>query len=198
MSQALNRTLPLAIALGAGLLSSHGFAQKSEWTIDPNHSSANFEILHMGVSHVHGAIEGIKGTVMLDEKDITKSSVTATLDATTVSTGVARRDADIKGPDYFNVEKNPTIAFKSTSLVKSGGKLQMIGDLTLNGVTKSITLDLDGPTAPVTMNGKTLSGFSASGRLTRKDFDFGEKAPANGMIGEDIKFTIDVEIDKKP
>jgi polyisoprenoid-binding protein YceI len=197
MTQRLNRTLTLAIALGAGLLSAQGFAQKSEWTIDPNHSSANFEVLHMGVSHVHGSIQGIKGTVSLDEKDITKSSVAATLDATTVSTGVERRDTDLKSASYFNVEKNPAIVYKSTSLVKSGGKLQLIGDLTLNGVTKSVTLDLDGPTAPVTMNGKTLSGFSASGKLTRKDFDFGEKAPANAMIGEDIKFTIDVEIDKK-
>jgi polyisoprenoid-binding protein YceI len=166
------------------------------WAIDPNHSSVNFEILHLGVSHVHGSLLGVKGMVMLDEKDITKSTVAATIDTTTVSTGVEARDKHLKSPDFFDVEKNPTMTFKSTSLTKAGGKLKLTGDLTISGVTKSITLDLDGPAPPQVNQGKTISGFSASGTLSRKDFNFGPKF-APPVLGDDVKFTIDVEIDKK-
>ena len=150
----------------------------------------------MGVSHVHGAFGNVKGTVTLNEKDITRSSVAATIDTTTVSTGVAQRDTHLKSADFFDVEKNPAMAFKSTSLTNSGGKLRLIGDLTINGVTRSVTLDLDGPTPPQTMQGKTISGFSASGTIKRSDYGFGAKFPPP-LIGDEVKFTIDVEIDKQ-
>lgn len=190
-----NRLL-LALAVAATLLSSHAYAQTSTWSIDPAHSSVNFTIAHMGVSHVHGAIGNVKGTVTLNDKDVTKSAVVATIDTTTVSTGVEARDKHLKSPDFFDVEKNPAMAFKSTSLTKSGGKTQLIGDLTISGVTKSVTLDLDGPTAPQTMQGKTISGFSASGTIKRSDFNFGA-SKFNAMLGDDVKFTVDVEIDKQ-
>ena len=173
------------------------YAQTSTWTIDAAHSSVNFQVRHMGVSNVHGSLGGVKGTVNFDEKDLTKSSVEATIDATTISTGVDARDKDLKSPNFFDVEKYPTLTFKSTSLTKSGGKLQLIGDLTLHGVTKSVSLDVDGPAAPQTdPKGKTRSGFSAEGTLHRADFGIGAKFPGT-MIGDDVKFSIDVEIDKQ-
>jgi polyisoprenoid-binding protein YceI len=184
--------LTLALALFAGKAN----AQTSTWTIDPAHSSVNFEILHMSVSHVHGAFGNVKGTVTLNEKDITKSTVAATIDTTTVSTGVEARDKHLKSPDFFDVDKNPVMTFKSASLSRSGGKLQLVGDLTINGVTKSVTLDLDGPTPPQTMQGKTISGFSATGTILRSDYNFGSKFPA-AILGNEVKFTIDVEIDKQ-
>ena len=192
-----NRFL-MALALAtASLAGSSAFAQTSTWTIDPNHSSINFEIRHLGVSNVHGSIGGIKGTVAYDEKDITKSSVESTADTTTVATGVEARDKHLKSPDFFEVDKFPTLSFKSTSLSNSGGKLTLTGDLTLHGVTKSVTLDVDGPAPPQTdKNGKTRSGFSATGKLKRSDFNFGSKFPS-AMIGDDVKFSIDVEIDKQ-
>ena len=190
-----NRLL-LALTLSVALFSAHAYAQTSTWVIDPAHSSVNFEIIHMGVSHVHGAFGNVKGTVTLNEKAIARSSVAATIDTTTVSTGVAQRDTHLKSADFFDVEKNPAMAFKSTSLTNSGGKLRLIGDLTINGVTRSVALDLDGPTPPQTMQGKTISGFSASGTIKRSDFNFGAKFPPP-MIGDEVKFTIDVEIDKQ-
>jgi polyisoprenoid-binding protein YceI len=192
-----NRFL-MALALAtASFAGSGALAQSSTWTIDPNHSSINFEVRHLGVSNVHGSIGGIKGTVVYDEKDITKSSVEATADTNTVSTGVEARDKHLKSPDFFEVEKFPTLSFKSTSLSNSGGKLTLTGDLTLHGVTKSVTLDVDGPAPPQTdKNGKTRSGFSATGKLKRSDFNFGSKFPS-AMIGDDVKFSIDVEIDKQ-
>ncbi len=193
-----NRFL-LALTL-AGLTLAAGSsarAQTSTWTIDPAHSSVGFEIRHMGVSNVRGAISGIKGTVTLNDKDITKSSVEATIDTTTVSTNNEHRDNDLKSPNFFDVAKYPQITFKSTALTNNGGKLQLTGDLTLTGTTKSVTLDLDGPAPPQTgKDGKTRSGFSATGMLKRSDYTFGPKFPS-AMVGDDVKFTIDVEIDKQ-
>ena len=190
-----NRFL-MALALASASLASAS-AQTSTWTIDPAHSSINFEVRHMGVSNIHGAIGGVKGTVLYDEKDITKSSVQSTADTTTVATGVEARDKHLKSPDFFDVEKFPALAFKSTSVSNAGGKLTLTGDLTLNGVTKSVTLDVDGPAPPQTgKDGKTRSGFSASGKLKRSDFNFGSKF-GSAMVGDDVKFSIDLEIDKQ-
>jgi len=172
-------------------------AQTSTWTIDPNHSSVQFQVRHMGVSNVHGSLNNVKGTVVLNDADITKSSVEATIDTATVWTGTAARDKDLKSPHFFDIEKYPQILFKSTSLTRSNGKLQLTGDLTLSGVTKSITFDLDGPSAPETgRDGKVRSGFSANGLLKRSDFNFASQTPAV-VVGNDVKFTIDVEIDKQ-
>ena len=137
----------------------------------------------MGVSNVHGSLGSIKGTVTYNEKDITKSSVDATIDATTISTGVDARDKDLKSPNYFDIEKYPTITFKSTSITNNG-KLQLIGDLTLHGVTKSVTLDVDGPAPPQTgRDGKIRSGFFAEGTLHRTDFNIGSKVPSSMVRG---------------
>lgn len=189
------RKLLFGLALASTTFAANLQAQTT-WTIDPAHSSVNFEITHLGVSHVHGALGGVTGTVVYDDKDVTKSSANATIDTKTVSTGVEQRDNHLKSPDFFDVQKNPAITFKSTSVKNTGGKLQLIGDLTINGVTKSVTLDVDGPAPPQTMQGKTISAFSATGKIKRSDYNFGPKfGPA--MIGDDVKFTIDLEIDKK-
>jgi polyisoprenoid-binding protein YceI len=192
----MNRRLFTA-ALSALLFTGvSAFGQTSTWTIDKNHAETNFQIRHMGVSTVRGSISGVTGTVVWDEKDPSKSSVDATIDTTTLSTNNGMRDKDLKSATFFNVEKFPTMTFKSTSISRSNGKLQVTGDLTLAGVTKSVTLDVDGPTAPQKgMGGKMVIGFSATGTVKRSDFNFGSKyGPA--MLGEDVQFTIDVEADQ--
>ena len=186
-----------ALLLAAGLTLGVAHAQKTTWKIDPSHSGIEFQIRHLGVSNVRGSFSKPTGTVMLDEKDVTHSSVEAVIDANTVSTGEEKRDEHLKSPDFFDVAKYPTLTFKSTGLTRANGKLQMMGDLTLGGQTKPVTLDLDGPAAPQKgMGGKTVSGFSATGTLSRKDFNFGQKygAPA---LGDDVKFTIDIEMTKE-
>jgi polyisoprenoid-binding protein YceI len=185
----MNRRIFTA-ALSALLLTGvSAFAQSSSWVIDKNHSQVNFQIRHGGVSNVRGSIGGVTGTVVWDDKNPSKS-------ATTVSTNNDARDKHLKSPDFFNVEKFPTLTFKSTSVSGASGKLQVIGDLTLGGVTKSVTLDVDGPTAPQQgMGGKMVTGFSASGVLKRSDFNFGN-AKFNAFLSDEVKFTIDVEADK--
>lgn len=190
------RKISAVAAMAVSMLGVSALAQTSTWTIDPAHSSAQFSIRHMGVSKVHGSITGIKGTVIYDAKDASKSKVEATLDTNTVNTGVDARDKHLKSADFFDAEKNPTITFKSTGVKSVGGKLQLIGDLTLAGVTKSITLNLEGPAAPITQKDKTISGFSATGTIKRSDFNFGSKFGA-AMLGDDVDIEIDIEVDKK-
>jgi polyisoprenoid-binding protein YceI len=173
-----------------------GHAQRATWKIDPAHSSVNFEITHLAVSHVHGSLTNVTGAVVLNDEDITKSSVAATIDTATVSTGVVMRDNTLKSDDFFNVQKYPQIMFKSSSLRRNNGMVQLLGDLTLNGVTRSVTLDLDGPSPSQTFGGKTISGFSATGSIRRSDFSFGA-SKFNAVLGDDVKLTIDVEIEKE-
>lgn len=189
------RTL-IATVAAALLVALPASAQTSNWKIDPNHSSVQFEVRHMAVSTIHGAFGNVTGTVTWDEKNPTRSSTNVTIDTTTVNTGVTQRDNHLKSPDFFNTAKFPTMTFKSTSVKRINGKLQLIGDLTLTGITRSVTLDVTGPSAPQTMKGVTISGFSATGTLKRADYNFGPKF-APPIIGDEIKFTIDIEIDKQ-
>ena len=192
----MNRRMFTAALSALLLAGASAFAQSSTWTIDTNHAESNFSIKHMGVSTVRGDVSGVKGTIVWDANDLSKSSVNATLDATTVTTNNAYRDKDLKSANFFNVEKYPTITFKSTSVNRANGKLQVTGDLTLAGVTKSVTLDVDGPTAPQKgMGGKMVIGLSATGTVKRSDFNFAPKYPA-AMLGDEVQITIDVEADQ--
>ena len=191
-----NRLL-LALTLSVALFSAHAYAQTSTWVIDLAHSSVNFEIIHMGVSHVHGAFGNVKGTVTLNEKDIARSSVAATIDTTTVSTGVAQRDTHLKSADFFDVEKNPAMAFKSTSLTNSGGKLHLIGDLTINGIAKPVSLAVEFDGVQVFPgDGSTHAGFSASTEINRDDFgvDFNMPLGVDRLaLGKKIAIEIDIQ-----
>jgi polyisoprenoid-binding protein YceI len=187
-----------ALLVAAGLTATVASAQTSTWKIDPAHSGVEFRILHMGVSHVNGALHGVNGVVHLDDKDITHSAVEATIDATTINTDEPKRDDHLKTAEFFNVAQYPTLTFKSTRVFKEGGKLKLTGDLTLAGVTKPITFTLDGPAAPQVnpMSKATISGFSATGTLSRKEFNFGQKY-GPPMLGDEVTFTIDIEMDKQ-
>jgi len=187
-------TLSAALLLLPGICA---HAQSSTWTIDPNHSQAGFVIRHAGVSNVHGTISKISGSVVWDEKDVSKDSVVADLDTTTVDTTVTARDTHLKSPDFFNVAQFPTMHFQSTSVKRVNGKLVVIGDLTITGVTKSVTLDVDGPVPPQKGgHGGLVSGFSASTTIKRADFSFGPKF-VPPMLGDEVKITLDLEIDQK-
>ena len=192
----MNRRLFTA-ALSALLFTGvSAFAQSSTWTIDKNHAETTFKIKHMEVSTVRGSISGVTGTIVWDEKEPSKSSVDVTIDATTVSTNNAMRDKDLRSDHYFYVEKFPTMTFKSTSVKRVNGKLQVVGDLTLAGVTKSVTLDVDGPAAPQKgMGGKTVIGLSATTSIKRSDFNFAPKTPTM-VVGDEVGITIDAEADQ--
>src|SRR6516225_5714462 len=146
-------------------------AQTSTWNIDPAHSSAQFTVRHLGISNVRGAFSKVTGTVVLNEKDITGSEVSAVIDAGSVDTRVPDRDKDIRSANFLDVEKYPTLEFKSKRILNNGGKLQLIGDLTLHGTTREVTLDVEGPTPELNDPwGNVRRGFSASTTINRKEF----------------------------
>jgi polyisoprenoid-binding protein YceI len=171
-------------------------AEVQTWQIDPNHTAAQFSVRHMGISTVRGAFTKVSGSAQYDPSDPSKTSVEAIIDAASVDTRVTMRDDDLRSPNYFEVAKYPTITFKSKSVQDAGaGKLKIVGDLTIHGVTKEVALDVDGPSAPVTdPKGNSHVGASASTTVKRTDFGVGSSNP---MIGEDITITIDVELVRK-
>jgi len=171
-------------------------AQVQTWQIDPNHTAAQFSVRHMGISTVRGAFTKVSGSAQYDPSNLSKTSIDATIDASSVDTRVSMRDNDLRSPNYFDVEKYPTITFKSKSVQAAGeGKLKIVGDLTIHGVTKEVALDVDGPSAPVTdPKGNSHLGASASTTVNRKDFGVGG---SSNVVGEDITITIDVELVRK-
>ena len=178
------------------------FAQTSTWNIDPAHSNAQFTVRHLGISNVTGSFTKVAGTVTLNEQDITQSQVSASIDVNSIDTRVEARDKDLKSPHFFEVEKYPTIEFKSKRIVSSGGKLQVIGDLTIHGTTRELTLDVDGPTPALTDPwGNLRRGISGTTTINRKDFNLtynNTLKSGEAMIGDTVKIQIDAEITKKP
>jgi polyisoprenoid-binding protein YceI len=172
-------------------------AQATAFDIDPSHSAAQFTVKHMMISTVQGDFQKVSGSVTLDDKDPSKSSIDATIDASTIDTRDPKRDGHLKSPDFFDVAKFPNITFKSTSVKSSGAnQLQVVGDLTMHGVTKPVTLDVSYTDAVKDPWGKTRRGAHATGKLNRKDFGLGwNKALDNGgvMVGEEVNLIIDVE-----
>jgi polyisoprenoid-binding protein YceI len=188
----------LAFAFGIlALATPMALAQTSTWIPDKAHSEVDFSILHMSLSKVHGHFGNIGGKIVLNDSDITKSTVNVTIDVTSVDTGNSMRDNDIKGAGMFDVEHFPTATFTSTSITKNGKELSVNGNLTLHGVTKPVVLAVEGPTGPVPgMDQKPHAGFSASTTISRTAFDLGTKYPTT-MIGDDVQLTIELDAAKQ-
>ena len=183
--------------LVVALFTAAAWAQGSEWQIDPAHTTVAFTVRHMGISNVHGRFTKVTGSAVVDDNDPSKDSVNATIDATSIDTGVQMRDNDLKSANYFDVAQFPTIIFKSKNVSKAGdGKLKVVGDLTIHGLTKEVTLDVEGPSAPAKMGPNLKRGLSATTSVNRKDFGVGAKTPS-AMVGEDIKIELDVELGQK-
>ena len=191
----------LAIGFVAlGLAAFTAPARASVWEIDSAHSSAEFSVKHMMVSTAKGRFDKITGTLNLDDKNPTKSTVDIAIDPTTIDTHEPKRDGHLKSPDFFDVAKFPTITFKSTKIEKAGkAKFKVTGDLTMHGVTKSVTLAVDGPTAPMKSPfGTTSSGASATTKINRKDWGLTWNKPleaAGGvLVGDEVTINVDLEL----
>ena len=189
------------IAIAAGLpavLSLTAGAATSEWKIDPQHSSAQFSVRHMAISTVRGAFSKVSGTITLDDKDITKSTVDVTIDVSTVDTREPARDNE----RFFDVAHFPTMTFKSKKVEQiAPGKLKVTGDLTIRGTTKEVVLDVEGPTAPVKDPwGNQRVAASAWSKINRQDFGVKWNATLdNGgvVVGDDVNITVDAEMIKQ-
>jgi len=172
-------------------------AETSTWKSDPAHTEVDFTIKHLALTNVHGRFGHVDATIAYDDKDISKSTVSATIDMTGINTGEAARDNHLKTDSFFDVSKYTTAKFVSTSVAKGGSGLLVAGNLTIKGVTKPVTLDVSGPTAPVTgMDKKPHVGFSATTTIHRSDFGIGTSFPES-VLGEDVKIEIDLDAAKQ-
>jgi polyisoprenoid-binding protein YceI len=189
------------VAALAFLASLSALAQTATWNIDPAHTTAQFTVRHLGISNVTGNFTKVTGSVVLNDKDITQSQVSASIDVSSIDTRVEARDKDLKSPNFFEVEKYPTIDFKSKRIVSTGGKLQLIGDLTIHGTTHEVTLDVDGPTPEITDPwGNPRRGISATTAINRKDFNLVYNnllKTGEAVVGDNVKIQIDAEMVKK-
>ncbi len=181
------------------VIASPAFA--TDWAIDSSHASANFAVRHMTISNVTGTLGTVTGTVTLDEKDITKSACEASINTKELDTRNGKRDEHLRSKEFLDVEKFPTVTFKCTKFAKAGAKLKIVGDLTLHGVTKPVTLDAEiSPeiTSPFT-KGK-IRAISASTQIKRRDFGVnwsGPVANSSMIVGDDVKIAIDAELAAK-
>jgi polyisoprenoid-binding protein YceI len=178
------------------------FSSAATWDVDPAHSAAQFKVRHLMVSSVRGEFRKVTGTVDLNEKDITRSTVDVTIDSSTINTGEPKRDEHLKSADFFDVAKFPVLTFKSRKVQKAGdGKLKVTGDLTMHGVTREVVLDVEGPTAPVKDPwGNVKIGTSAATKLNRKDYGLTWNAAVESggvVVGEEVAIDLDIELVKR-
>lgn len=190
-----------ALMLGAMVMSWSGMSLAATWAIDDAHSKAIFTVKHMMISNVSGKISGVKGTVDIDDKDVSKSKVDVTLDVSTVNTDNVKRDDHLKGPDFFDVKKWPTMKFTSTKVEKVGEGLKVTGNLTIRDKTKPVVLDVEGPSASVKDPwGNVKRGATATTKINRKDFDVLWNKSLDGggvVVGDDVKIALEIELNEQ-
>jgi len=174
-------------------------AAPSTWNIDPAHSTTAFTVRHLVISTVRGEFTKTGGTVKLDDADVAKSTVEATIDAATISTRELKRDNHLRSPDFLDTAQYPTITFKSTKVEKDGkDKLKVAGDLTLHGVTKPVVLEVATSSEVKGMSGETRRAFSASTKISRKEFGvaFNKAVEAGPVVGDEVTVLLDLEVVK--
>ncbi|HWX38851.1 MAG TPA: YceI family protein [Candidatus Sulfotelmatobacter sp.] len=171
----------------------------TEWKLDPAHSAAHFSVRHLMISNVRGEFTKIGGSVLLNPADPTKSSVEVTIDAGSLSTREPQRDEHLRSADFFDVAKYPTLTFRSKRIEKLGEEyFKVTGDLTIHGVTKEITFDIEGPTPSVKDPwGNVRAGITGATKINRKDFGLVWNALTESggvMVGDEVKINIEVEL----
>jgi polyisoprenoid-binding protein YceI len=169
-----------------------------KWDFDHAHSSVEFTVRHLLVSKVRGRFTKWNGTIEIDEQDLSRSRVEVEIDVASVDTHEAQRDAHLRSSDFFEVDKHPTMTFKSKRVVENGkDRLTVTGDLTLRGTTREIALDVErGGVVAKDPWGKRRAGFTATAILHRKDFgvSFNQVLDQGGVaLGEDVAIAIEVE-----
>ncbi len=170
----------------------------SQWNIDSAHANANFAVRHMAVSTVRGRLGTVNGTLNFDPANPNAGSVEVQIDAASIDTGVEDRDNHLRSADFLDVENNPYITFKSTRVVVEGEDAgKVIGDLTIRGVTREVTLDVDYLGETTNPFDQSIAvGFEASTKINREDWDltWNVALETGGfLVGKDIKITLDLE-----
>jgi len=174
----------------------------TEWQIDPAHSSAHFSVRHLMISNVRGEFSKLSGNVALDPADLTRSIVEVSLETSSINTREPQRDEHLRSADFFDVVNHPSITFRSKSIAAVGAEhFKLSGDLTIRGVSKEVTFDVEGPTASVKDPwGNTRAGVLATAKINRKDFGLVWNALLESggvVVGEEVSITIEAELVQK-
>ena len=171
---------------------------KTTYKIDPAHSTAQFVVRHMMITNVRGGFSGVQGTVVYDPEKPTASSVEVVIDAGTINTLEAARDTHLKSADFLDVEKYPTINFKSSEITLHGDELRLEGNLTIHGVTKEVVLKVEIPSAETKDPwGNARIGASATTRIKRSDFGLNWNAALETggfLVGDNLKVELEVSL----
>ena len=173
----------------------------TNWILDPSHSKVEFKVKHMMISNVKGEFTSLQGGLQLDEQNVENSRIEAEIEAATINTREPQRDAHLKSADFFDVEKFPTLSFRSTRVSKrNGDEVSVAGDLSIRGVTRPVTFVVEGPSAPAKDPwGNTRIGLSATTKINRKDFGLTWNAALETggiLVGDEVTITLDVQFVK--
>jgi polyisoprenoid-binding protein YceI len=171
------------------------------WKIDPAHAMAEFKVKHMMIANVKGQFSRVSGALFLDESDLANSRVEATIEAASIHTRDEQRDAHLKSADFFDVEKFPTLHFKSSGIsIVRDGELSIEGELTIHGVTRKVNFVVEGPTPPTKDPwGNTRIAISASTKINRKDFGLTWNAALETggfLVGDEVTIALEAEFVK--
>ena len=183
--------LPATLAIA---LMSFMVAAVATWKSDAAHSRLGFSITHMGISEVNGQFDKFEVAISAPNADFSGATIEMTAQATSINTGMSMRDDHLRTPDFFDVEKHPTMTFKSTSVKKDKGNAYLVtGDLTLKGVTKAVTFTAIHNGNAKNRAGGDVAGFRMSGTIKRSDFKIGE---TGGSLSDEVKLIADLEVAK--
>jgi polyisoprenoid-binding protein YceI len=172
------------------------------YEIDPKHTAAQFKVRHLMISNVKGEFHRVRGSVEFDPANLSSAKVEAAIDVASINTREPDRDAHLKSPDFFDAAKFPEIAFRSTGVSTHGDGYKVAGDLTMHGVTKPVTLEVESLSPEINDGyGSLRRGMTAHTQIDRRDFGLNFNIPMDGgglAVGHNIDINIDIEIVRKP
>lgn len=188
--------------MNAPVTATSQISKTTEWNIDPSHSAAHFSVRHLMISNVRGEFSKLSGNVVLDSADLTRSTVEVSLDTASINTREPARDEHLRSADFFDTANYPAITFRSKRIAAAGSEqFKLSGDLTIRGVSKEVTFDVEGPTAAIKDPwGNMRSGISATAKINRKDFGLVWNAviESGGVaVGDQVSITIEAELVQK-
>jgi len=177
-------------------------ALAATYNLDPVHSTIQFKVKHLMITNVTGVFEKFKGTVVIDEKDISKSRVDVSIEMASLNTNIAKRDDHLRSPDFFDVARFPAMTFVSTRVEKAGAdRLKVTGNLSIKGVTRAVVLNVEGPTGEINSPfGDLRRGASAATKINRQDFGVSWSGKIDGgglVVADDVYISIDTEMARK-